>query len=314
MKKWDPTLQVNLLAIFASFLWASAFLAGKITLEYLPPLHLASFRLLIAGVMLLIFTRKNPFSGLKGNIGPFLLLTFFQTIILFSAFNIGLNLVNGSFGAIIIGASPAVSSTIAMIAFKDEKVSFKKVAGLSIGVISIIVLTISKDGNIDQGTHNILGGGLLFFCNIASGLGNVIMKKKFSSFDPVRITNAQLFLGSPVVYILALIFEPHITINIPFKGIISLLYLSFITATAVSIWMGLVARKDVKISSITMWKFLIPSVGAFLNWMFNPLDNPTFLSICAIIGIVVAILISVSDNSVHILHLNYKQVEIKEPQ
>ena len=83
------------------------------------------------------------------------------------------------------------------------------------------------------------------------------MKKYFSHYNPVRVTNAQVFVGSIVVYILALIFEPNVAIDLPLKGVIGLIYLSFITAAAVSIWMGLVSRKDVKISTIAMWKFLI---------------------------------------------------------
>ena len=313
MKQQHTSLSINILAITASLLWASAFLAGKITLQYLPPLHLASYRLMIAGIMLLIYTRKNPFKGLKGHITPLLLLTLFQTIIVFRAFNLGLNLVDGSFGAIIIGSSPAVTSIIAVIAIKDEKFTSRKIIGLIIGLSSIIILTLSKESNSMGGENNVLGASLLFLCNISSALGSIIVRKRFSSFDPIRINNAQIFIGSVVVYIIAIIAEPNTIIEIPLQGIMSLLYLSFITAGAVSIWMILVAKNEVKISSIAMWKFLIPSVGALLNWIINPLDNPTFLSVCAIIGIVIAILISVSDTSITRNIKNQGIVELKEP-
>ena len=60
-------LQINILAIIACLLWASAFFSGKFCLNNIPPLTLASIRLIIATIMLkttsAIQVKKKMYQG-----------------------------------------------------------------------------------------------------------------------------------------------------------------------------------------------------------------------------------------------------------
>jgi drug/metabolite transporter (DMT)-like permease len=78
-------------------------------------------------------------------------------------------------------------------------------------------------------------------------------------------------------------------ISLPFEGLpkntfppeyfIAVCWLSFLSATAVSIWNTLLQRPEVKVSELNIWKFLIPVSGAILSWMILPNESPDFVSV-----------------------------------
>ncbi len=285
-------LTVPLLAILASLLWASAFLGGKIALASLPPLHLASYRLMGASVLLLLFIRRNPFRNLRGKIASLLLLSFFQTMFLFIAFNIGLNLVKGSYAAIIIGSSPAVTALIATRVMKDERLSARHYVSIILGVASIVFMTLGNSTSTPIGISTIIGSFILLMCNVSSAFASIVMKQKFSEHNAVQVNTAQIILGTFVVTVIAHLTEPAVKISWSAPAVLSVLYLSGVTAVAVTIWMDLVHRKDISIARIAIYKFIIPSAGALLNWLFVPSDPITASSLIAVIGMSLAVLIS----------------------
>lgn len=283
---------VPLLAILASLLWASAFLGGKIALESLPPLHLASYRLIGASIILLLFIRRNPFKDLTRNMPSLILLSFLQTIFLFIAFNIGLNMVKGSYAAIIIGSSPAVTALIATRVMKEERLSVRHYGSIILGVVSIVFLTLGNSSSTPIELPTILGSFILLMCNVSSAFASIVMKQRFTEHSAVQVNTAQIIVGAFVVTLIAYVREPMVSIHWSAPAVFSVLYLSGVTAVAVTIWMYLVHRPDISIARIAIYKFIIPSAGALLNWLFAPSDPMTVSSLIAVIGMSTAVLIS----------------------
>jgi drug/metabolite transporter (DMT)-like permease len=285
---------IHLSAITACVLWASAFFGGKFALIYIPPLHLAGFRLLLAGGILMLILRRNPLAEVKGVVPWVLLLSVFQTILVFIAFNLGLNRVPGSFGAIIIGSSPAVASLIATIFIRDEHITIRKSIGLAIGLTGIVVLTLSRQPWTQAGKSELIGAALLMLCNISSAIGNIIMKKRLHQFPALSINTIQFIFGGVVILLLAAAVEPAVSITLSVELVGSVMYLAIVSAVAVSLWLTLIKQPQVKISTISMWKFLIPSLGPVLSWIFIPDDKPSLIMLVGIAAIVLAILFTVS--------------------
>ncbi len=282
-------------AIIACVLWASAFIGGKYALSYLPPLHLAGYRLLTASMMLLLVLRKNPFAPLKGHMRWVVVLSFFNTIFLFSAFNLGLSRVPGSLGSIIIGASPAISSVVAVIFIKDEHLTLRKIIGLCIGLIGIIVLALSRNPWSSTGRSELIGVLLLLSCNFSTAFGAVVIKKKLSKVPSLSLSTAQTLIGGVIVMLLAVLFESNEAVEISIPVLMSIVYLAFVSAAAVTIWLTIIKQPHVKISNIALWKFLIPSLGSVLSWLFIPGESPSIIMVTGMIAIVIAILFTVSD-------------------
>lgn len=294
-------IPIQAMAISSSVLWASAFLAGKYALQYYTPLRLAGLRLLFAGVLLLLLLRKNPLKSVRGYLKWIFLLSLFQTIILFSAFNYGLSRVSGSFGAVIIGSAPAVTSLISIIFLRDEHMTTRKMLGLIIGVTGIIVLAFSREPWTPQGKQEIIGAAFLLLCNVSTAVGNIIMKKRLHTLEALPVNTVQILFGGVIVISLSYIFEPIGFRHLQFLHISSILYLSFISAAAVTMWLHVIKQTYIRISSVVMWKFLIPSLGSVFSWLFIPEEKPEMVMVLAIAAVVAAVLLTVSEGDTKVV-------------
>ena len=302
MRKPLSNTSVQGSAICACVLWASAFMGGKYALQYIPPLHLAGIRLMVASLLILLIVHDNPFKGLRGYYPWIALLSLLQTVFVFIAFNLGLNLVPGSLGAIVIGSAPAVSALIAILALKNEHMTSRKAFGLILAFSGIVLLMLSREPWTGAGKQEVLGVGLLMICNISSAFGNVVLKKRLQELPPLSLNFVQMFFGGLIVLSLAFLFEPmqNVTVTMPLVG--SVIFLACITAVAVSLWMVVLMQPQVKISTIAMWKFLIPSLGSVLSWMIIPDDDPSMVMVVVIMAIVMAVVFTVSSPEKDLSH------------
>ena len=98
-------------AIIACVLWSTAYPFIKIGLEYSTPLHFAGSRFILAGLMILPFTvrPKLYLRMIRENLRLVLWVTLLQTVINYTLFYFGMDLVPAAIGAVIVGAQPFVA-------------------------------------------------------------------------------------------------------------------------------------------------------------------------------------------------------------
>jgi len=90
--------------------------------------------------------------------------------------------------------------------------------------------------------------------------------------------------------------------SIPLEGIhfepkppvyfISLIWLSLLSAVAISIWITLLKRPGIKVSDLNLWKFMIPMFGALFSWILLPAERPQPLTTAGMVIITLALIIS----------------------
>jgi drug/metabolite transporter (DMT)-like permease len=90
-------------------------------LNIVPPFLFAGIRFFLAGLLLLSFC-----GGIKSYFKAILLLSFFQTFLLYSLLFWGMSFVSGSIGAIVTGSSPLIAAIAAHIFIKRREAFFKK--------------------------------------------------------------------------------------------------------------------------------------------------------------------------------------------
>jgi drug/metabolite transporter (DMT)-like permease len=83
----------------------------------------------------------------------------------------------------------------------------------------------------------------------------------------------------------------------------ALLWLSFVSAFAFSLWYRLLQRPHVKVSELNMWKFIIPVVGAILSWMLAPGEKPELPTIAGMIIITVSLLLFYKNGEKYLIRL-----------
>jgi len=285
-------LKTSVLAIGACLLWSTAFAGVKIGLEYMSPLELAGIRFMLAGLMLLPFcgTPASVVKHLKGNLKTVLLLSLFQTVLVYTLFYTGMTRVPGATAAIIIGASPLISALMAHIFIHDDPLSWRKLLFITMGLSGVVIISLGKhDGSVVIGDY---GGVLLLLLSSISGAGgNVLVAKNRKKIHPLILNSFQIGLGGLALFVMSWFFEGAPAYSgLPVKFWAALVWLSMVSAAGFSIWFMLLQRPGVKVSELNLWKFVIPIFGAVLSWLLLPEESPNLVSIIGMITVSVSII------------------------
>ncbi len=281
------------LAITACLLWSTAFVGVKLGLQYTTPLQFGGIRFFLAGLYILPFCGniKNSFRLIRKNWKQVIRLGFFQTFLLYALFYTGISMVPASLTAIIIGASPLFSAIIAHILLQDDRLNFRTMGSITLGITGVIIIAASRDNFSWQEGKEFWGILILVVANLAGSIGNVIVVKYRNGLPPILLNSSQLMFGGISLFILSIPFEGlrFSTNEIPYY--ISLGWLSMMSAVAFSIWFVLLMRPGIKVSVLNVWKFLIPVFGAALSWIILPDDKPEFIAIAGMVFIALSLIV-----------------------
>ena len=280
------------LAIFACWLWSTAFVGVKIGLQYQTPFQFAGIRFFISGILIFIYVHKPRFffTEVRKHWRFILLLAFIQVFLQYSLFYSGLNLVPSALAAMIVGSSPIFIAIVAHFSFHNDKMTPLKTASILIGVIGIAVITLGRANIEMKGNLEFLGIALLLVNNLASGYSNVMVSKYSRKISPEVLTSASLIIGGFSLFIVSI---PKEGLNLgpfPAKYYFALTWLSFLSATAFTIWNTLLKRPGIKVSILNVWKFLIPVSGAILSWIILTDEKPDVISLAGMAIIALSLL------------------------
>jgi drug/metabolite transporter (DMT)-like permease len=291
--------KIILLAIYACLLWSSAFAFIKIGLDYCTPVLFAGIRFILAGVLLLPFCGgiKKYYKSIRKNIKSILMLSFFQTFLLYSLFFLGMSLVSGSTGAIVTGSSPLIAAIVAHIFLKDDKLTLRKTICIFSGISGIILISVESQFASAGSVKEFWGILILLAATFASSIGNVIVAVDKSDMNPIALNSAQIGVGGLTLLMLSFVVEGYPQVAITKQFIFALLWLSFISSAGFSIWFYLIKKERVKVSELNMWKFIIPIFGALISWILLKNDTPSVISVTGMLIVSMAVLFFFIKNS-----------------
>jgi drug/metabolite transporter (DMT)-like permease len=272
-------------AIVACLLWSTAYAGIKLGLQYDTPLHFAGIRFIISGLMILPFTVKPSvyIVMVKEYWKVIALVLVLQTLINYTLFYIGLDLVPGSLGAVIVGSQPLVTAVVAAMMHEEDKLTRKKIITIIFGISGVIIISAGRQALRLGTAAELLGVILILLANIATASSNVVVSLKSKGLNPYVLSSATLGTGGLILYLVSFAVEKPVGVIKPPVYWIDLIWLSFMSAFAFSIWYMLLQRPGVKVSELNLWKFLIPAVGAILSWILVPGENPELLTITGMI-------------------------------
>ena len=284
-------LKHQILAISACIIWSAAFLLVKIGLRYMPPFLLSGSRFIIAGLMIFpfLYPYKKTFTEIAKNKLLIFKTSLFQTIILYGLFFVAMQYVRGAQASIIIGSSPIISAIVAHIMQKNDKLTLTRFFSFLIGVVGVIVTTLSSKPWGPGGKGEFIGILLLLAGSVSSSIANVFVYENQKKLSPMILNSSQMFFGGIVLLCISLIIEPIPAEIPPMNFWWGLIGLAFISAAGFSIWFYLLGYE--KVSNLNTWKFLIPVGGSILSWLFLSNESPDVYGITGIILVCSAILL-----------------------
>ena len=226
-----------------------------------------------------------------------IMVTVLQTLINYILFYLGMDLVPGALGAVIVGSQPLVTSVVAAMMHKEDKLTRPKVITIIFGISGVILISAGRQA-FKMGTAiEFLGVILILIANIATATSNVLVSLKSKGINPFVLSSASLGTGGVLIYLLSIPIEGTAHPAMPLEYWLDLIWLSFMSAFAFSVWFKLLQRPGVKVSELNLWKFIIPVVGAVLSWLIVPGENPEWLTITGMIIIAGSLILFFINNS-----------------
>lgn len=279
---------IALPAILACLLWSTAFAAVKLGLEHMSPLTLAGCRFILAACLLLPFTGnpRRSLAVLWDNRRTVLWVALFQTAILYALFFIGLSLARGAQAAIVMGASPLVAGVLAHFAMHDDKMTPRKTAGIVLGMVGVVLISLASAPWSTAGSRECIGLGILLLAQCSGITGNILVAKQSHSLPPMLLNSAQIGLGGLLLLALGFLVEGAPTLPNDPRFYAVLLWLALIPAAGFSIWFALLKR--VSVSHLNVWMFLVPVFGAALSWLVLANESPDGLSLLGMVTVAAA--------------------------
>ena len=294
-KFWKKPINVFLIAFLCCALWGSAapFIKTGYSLfqingsDTYSILLFAGLRFFLAGIMVLIvgsFLQKKPLLPRKENAKGIMTLALFQTIGQYFFFYVGLAHTSAAKGAILSGTGAFMSLLVASLLFHYEKLTWMKVIGCLFGFAGIFVMNL--DGfSISTLSFTLLGEGFVLLSQFSSAMSATFIKKFTQNQNAVLLSGCQFTLGGLVLILVGMLMGGRLHV-ITGKGILVLLYLAFLSATAYTLWGFLLKYNPV--SKIGMFTFLTPITGVV--WSAILLQEADAFSLNGIISFILVVI------------------------
>ncbi len=259
-------LNPGVLFVILCFSWGSTFLPLKLALIDLPPFFLASFRFLLAGLVLSIWARKESVKRKD-----------FLAIILAS-----LPVITGNYGFVFWGAQFLPSGLTGVLSFASVALIFPLFAllyryekprpslfiGLGLGFLGFGLLAYSVLGGLTalsyKGILAIVGAAL------ANGWGAMLTRPYIVSYGAKRVASLQMLAGGLVLLLLSLGLEhPGMNSLLAFshpQTVFSLVYLVAIgSVLGFTLYQHLLATWQ--LSLLATYNFVSPVISLILGFM-----------------------------------------------
>lgn len=244
-------------------------------------LMFAGLRFFIAGIMVFavcLVMHKNAFNIDKRRIPHILLYSLLLTVLQYVFNYIGVGNTTATKTSVLTSLSAFLGVVLAPVFFRDEKLSLKKMIGCLIGITGIAVVNLS----FFSGSFSFMGEGFILIATLCNTFGGFV-GKKISGDKVFEITAWQLAVGGAVLIIISFMLGAGLSFTA--ASAVRLLYLSFVSAVAFSLWTLLLVNNDA--GRVMIYYLLIPIFGALWSYIllgerdiFDPLNIISLALIC----------------------------------
>lgn len=293
-------LVTSLIAIFCNILWGTAFPALKIVYAEMDivssdlggTITFISLRFLLAGLILLIFglfTKAPLFNISLSQIVLIIILGLFNTTLQYFFFNIGVNNTPGIKASILGQVGIFFSVVLAHFVYKDDKLNFRKLLGLCLGFVGLILVNLNK-GSEGLLYFTLLGEGFMILSGIVSSLSMFIAKKIGKELPSIVYTSWQMIIGSLLLLLVGNLMGGRVSaLHFTPLSTVLFLYLALLSSVAFCLWYYILQYR--KIGEISLYKFFVPVSGTLLTALFVPGEKLMSVYIVALILVSLGIIV-----------------------
>src|SRR5947208_3602559 len=203
----DRRAWIMLLVLAA--LWGASYLFIKIALQDLSPAMVVFVRTALGALVLApVAARGGGFAQLRGLVLPIFALAAIQVAGPFVLISEGERWIPSSLAGILVASAPIFTAMIALGLTGEERANRWSVTGLAVGIAGVALLL-----GVDAGGSGLalLGAFFVLLAGLGYAIGAFIVKRGFSTPDPVQLVAATMAASALLVLPFALAtFPTHV--------------------------------------------------------------------------------------------------------
>jgi drug/metabolite transporter (DMT)-like permease len=286
----------SLLAVL-SVLWGGSFFFNGAGLRELPPLTLVLLRVALGAAILLPLLRVHGIGFPKGAAGwkPFVVIGLLNNVIPFSLIVIGQTFIPSGLASILNATTP-LFTVLVMAAAKEEALQVRRVAGVALGLVGVIILRgwgVESRAGQGFGILLCLGGAFSY------GLAALAARRLLKDSAPIGTATFQLMASAVMMAIVVGAMEQPLRLPMPsivtWLAVLGLASLS--TALAYIVFFQILRRSGA--TNVMLVTLLIPVTAILLGWLV--LGEPISAREIAGAGIIGSALLVIDGRAVRML-------------
>jgi drug/metabolite transporter (DMT)-like permease len=249
-----------------SILWGGSFFFNGVVLREVPPLTVVLLRVTLASIILLpllwVYRIRFP-RGISGWT-PFIAIGLFNNVLPFSLIVAGQTYIPSGLASILNATTP-LFTVIVMAAAGEEKLHARRIAGVIVGLIGVVILR----GGFGGGFENGQGIGILLCLAgaFSYGLSALVARRLLSNSPPLGTATFQLLASSAMMIVVAGFVEHPWQLPMPaastWLAVIGLAALS--TALAYIVFFQILRRSGA--TNVMLVTLLIPVTAILLGYL-----------------------------------------------
>jgi drug/metabolite transporter (DMT)-like permease len=260
-------------------IWAVNFIAAKIGLRSLPAATLASFRVVLAGLVMIPFylfcSRLPAFAEAaearrreltRRDFWTFLYMGFFGVTINQVCFTVGLRYTSVSHAAVIVGMGPIYTLIFAVL-FKLETATWRKAMGMVIAFAGIAFM--ASENGLSAHSPSLLGDAITMTGSVGFAMYAVLGKRLGGRYDPLTMTAFSHYAGALIVLPVAIyraitLGSPEQWRAIAWTGWAALFYMAIFSSAVAYVFYFWLLRY-LEASQLSAFTYLLPVVATVLG-------------------------------------------------
>ncbi len=287
------SLLAAIFAILICFLFGANAVAIKLTMTGLGVFTSAGIRFSIASVAIIVWAiaTGRPLAVTSRQLFHLLALSVIFALQL-SLYFLGISKINASRGILLVNIQPFLVLFMAHYFIPGDRITGRKVVGIVLGFVGVIVVFLGKQGSIVEfkpGDLYILTAAFLWACSV------VYIKKIISGFRPYLIVLYSMLFALPLFFLEGFLFDSPMISHLDKTVVISLLYQGLVTAsTGFVIWNYMLKKYGAV--ALNSFVFIMPVSGVLAGGVIlgEPITYNILISLVFIVTGIAAVHFRVS--------------------